>query len=87
MECVPVRGKEMIAFVCGSRVRGNLTREQCCCKDCGLPHTRLCDFPVSGGKTCDRKLCDRHAKRIGPEKDYCPWHYADHFNGRKKTAG
>lgn len=46
------------------------------CK-CGNRSTRLCDFPLSGakvGKTCDAKLCERCAVRVGPNKDYCRAH-------------
>jgi hypothetical protein len=37
----------------------------------------LCDFPAGGGRTCDRALCDVHARQVGPNKHYCPEHQAD----------
>jgi hypothetical protein len=36
--------------------------------------TRLCDFKLEGGKTCDAPMCDKHATRIGRNTDYCPQH-------------
>lgn len=38
------------------------------------PSTKLCDFPVGEGKTCDAPICDRHATSVGPNQDYCPVH-------------
>lgn len=36
------------------------------------PHTKLCDGEREPGKTCDKKLCDRCAKHVGPNRDLCP---------------
>lgn len=48
------------------------------CQSCGArPHSKLCDFPLSGhreGHTCDRKLCASCAVSQGPNVDYCPAH-------------
>ena len=46
------------------------------CSECHSPHTKLCDFPLRGsrGGTCDRKLCDRCAVTVGPDKHYCGPH-------------
>lgn len=47
------------------------------CAVCGGRATKLCDYPLRGskeGQTCDRPLCARHAKSIGPGIDYCPAH-------------
>jgi hypothetical protein len=44
------------------------------CASCGRPSTKLCDFDIGGGKTCDRAMCDQHAKRVGPNRDYCSQH-------------
>ncbi len=49
----------------------------CSAPGCGRSHTKLCDFPLKGakaGKTCDAKLCDRCAVRVGKDTDYCPAH-------------
>ena len=36
------------------------------CAECrGQKATKLCDFPVAAGVTCDRNLCDRCAVQIG----------------------
>lgn len=37
----------------------------------------LCDWPLTGpkaGKTCDRFVCQRCAKHVGEDRDYCPTH-------------
>ncbi len=41
--------------------------------------TLLCDFVIGttlGGDpiTCDAKVCSKCAKRVGPDKDFCPKH-------------
>lgn len=43
------------------------------CMDVG---TKLCDFPVSDGKTCDMPICDSHAFEAAPNIHYCPGHTA-----------
>ena len=45
------------------------------CIVCGRPASRLCDFPVAPGKTCDRALCAGCAVQDGPDRDYCPSHH------------
>jgi hypothetical protein len=45
------------------------------CRICGThPATRLCDFEVSPGKTCDARMCEQCALRIGNDYDLCPKH-------------
>jgi hypothetical protein len=36
--------------------------------------TKLCDFPVAKGKTCDAGMCASCATNIAHEVDYCPTH-------------
>ena len=47
-------------------------------KDCSVCTQRrgdlLCDFVKPNGKTCDAPLCRDCAKRVGPNKDFCPTH-------------
>ena len=43
------------------------------------PATLLCDFEIGrtlGGDpiTCDANVCVHCAKRVGPDKDFCPKH-------------
>lgn len=50
------------------------------CRWCQNLSTKLCDFVVSHPsqvthkKTCDAPMCDRHARNVGPDRDYCPVH-------------
>jgi hypothetical protein len=64
--CRPVRLADGVkAIVC---TRG--TRRRCVC---GRPATKLCDFPTGRG-TCDKPLCGRCARPVGPDRDFCPNH-------------
>ena len=73
MPCKPIIiGGKAIGFACS---RGDQRQR---CKICGMPATKLCDFPLKGekaGKTCDMPLCHRHAHSVGPDVDYCPTHF------------
>lgn len=68
-------GNGYTAIVCD---RGRKPAKCTACKE--RPHSRLCDFPLTGdkaGKTCSVRLCDRcavRAVRDGKEVDYCPPH-------------
>ena len=66
---------EAIGFACG---RQKLVT----CDWCYSPQTKLCDFPINK-KTCDKKLCDRHAKHVGENKDYCPEHNLEVIEGAR----
>jgi len=46
---------------------------------CGCIAVALCDYPVGGGKTCDRKLCNDTpcGHHVGPDTDYCQDHYKE----------
>lgn len=69
MACMHVRIGDTTAIVC-TRGRGSRSKCMYCKQTC----TKLCDAPMPGGKTCDRKLCDGHARRVGDDKDFCPDH-------------
>lgn len=45
------------------------------CTECLAPGDNLCDYPVGDDKTCDRPMCDEHAKGIANDTHYC----RDHF--------
>ena len=47
------------------------------CADCMGIGEYLCDFPVGGGKTCDRSMCWEHAHEVAPEVHYCDAHYRE----------
>lgn len=84
MPCEPFITRDGASgFICS---RGSRSRAKCSVDGCTKPSTKLCDFPLTGkkaGKTCDRKLCDAHAKRqpvttLDPSDtvDFCPTHDA-----------
>lgn len=50
------------------------TERRCCAMS-----TKLCDWPLIEGGTCDAPLCDEHAHSVGPDRDYCPTHYRRHL--------
>jgi hypothetical protein len=43
------------------------------CKACPCVADFLCDYPVGDG-TCDAPICRKHARTVGPNRHYCPWH-------------
>lgn len=52
---------------------GGRSRSLPTCPFCGRrAATKLCDYPQSGGKTCDAKICSVCAKHIGRDRDFCP---------------
>lgn len=46
----------------------------------------LCDWPMGGGRTCDRALCAAHAIEVGRNKHYCPEHHAEHVDGQAQRG-
>ena len=77
MPCNPVNlPGDAYAIVC---TRGG--RRPKPCAYCGMPSSRLCDYPLRGpkaGKTCDEPMCTRCATRPDPREDvdYCRAHAA-----------
>jgi hypothetical protein len=47
----------------------------------GRGDLRLPRHPQGRGGTCDARLCELHAKSVGPDVDWCPSHVA--FEARK----
>ena len=72
MTCTPIRIGGIVAIVCGSRPRAPRCRS--CKQRLG---TRLCDWKIGRGKTCDVPLCDSCTKAPAPDKDLCPKHAAE----------
>lgn len=78
MKCrtVVLPGGKGRAIVCGPRPKARP------CKTCYdrtgryERSTKLCDFPdpTRPSGTCDAPMCDAHATRVGPDRDYCPKH-------------
>src|SRR5690606_9997292 len=55
------------AIICSRRTRQR-------CAYCSNWSERLCDFQMTGGKTCDTPMCVGHAHHAGPDIDYCREH-------------
>jgi len=47
------------------------------CADCSRAADQLCDYPIGGGKTCDRSLCEHHGHVVGDDMHYCDTHYRE----------
>ena len=47
------------------------------CTDCAGFGDYLCDYPVGDDKTCDRIMCNDHAKEISNDLHYCEAHYEE----------
>ena len=56
------------AIICG------LPRQKRC--KCGAPATKLCDWKMRAGGTCDAPICEACAIKPNPRKDICPDHRA-----------
>lgn len=70
MPCYVSKGKDGHPFFfCGR----NLKEKKCA--DCLDLASKLCDYPVGKGKTCDRPVCDLHSAAVGPNLDYCATHF------------
>jgi hypothetical protein len=71
MTCHVVRVNGSVAIACssGRKKAGK-------CRFCDNAHTKLCDFEITLGRTCDQKICDWHATTVGPDRHYCPDHRA-----------
>jgi hypothetical protein len=69
-------------FVCS---RGRRPKAKpCFAAGCPLPAHWLCDFEIAPGKTCDRSICERHRRGVGPGKDHCLEHF--YVEQRRKQA-
>lgn len=61
-----------VAHLC---TRGRPRRaERCQEEGCSAPMVALCDEPVGGRRTCDRRVCARHRTGVGDNRDRCPAH-------------
>lgn len=71
MPCYVQEHEDGLRFYC---IRGTAKAPPHCsdCLDMGL---NLCDFPVGKGKTCDRRMCEKHSHEIAPNVHYCDAHY------------
>jgi hypothetical protein len=81
MACrVIAAGPGFTAIACGPRAR----QPACSTPSCRNPAGKACDYPVTlkgVAGTCDARLCELHAKSVGPDVDWCPSHVA--FEARK----
>lgn len=54
-------------IICGRGKRKPVCR-------CGYTATRLCDWKLGGGRTCDKPMCPKCTHEPAPGKDLCPKH-------------
>lgn len=47
------------------------------CAECADVGGFLCDYPIGGGLTCDRSLCEAHSHIVGDDMHYCETHYRE----------
>ena len=74
----------------GCEIHGNMIvcsrgRKRVNCDVPGCPYgcVALCDWPMPGeSRTCDKKLCAHHRRRVGANRDYCPEHFTAAMSGR-----
>lgn len=65
---IPGPNGPVTAIICGG---GHRIKP---CATCSHIATKLCDFPIGKGKTCDAPICDGCATEVGMGIDYCPRH-------------
>lgn len=63
-------GSGHVAIICSRGRKPRATCAFCGAKGAGL----LCDFQIGAKKTCDRAMCSRCAKHVGPDRDLSPPH-------------
>lgn len=71
-------------IVCYSRPRRKRCKF-CCALSPGNFVSRLCDFEVAPGKTCDAEMCIDCARPVGPDIDFCPDHSGERTMGQHFT--
>jgi hypothetical protein len=69
MSCEVKRDSEgqIAKIICGKGPRRR-------CHVCGAASTKLCDYSLGGGKSCDREMCWKHARIMALGIDYCTEH-------------
>lgn len=75
MKCSTLRIGGHAVIACGPK------RIEACVR-CRAPASKLCDWKIGNGKTCDATVCDSHATSVGDDKDLCPKHayaWANHL--------
>ena len=65
---------------------GRQRRVATSCVHCVKPATRLCDWKLPSGRTCDTLMCDEHAYAPTLERDLCPRH-AERWSAEPKQIG
>jgi hypothetical protein len=74
MACTRLIGPDgqLLGIACSRGQR----RPRCSVPGCGRYSTRLCDFRLRTGRTCDARLCDAHRGSASgaPDVDHCPPH-------------
>jgi protein-arginine kinase activator protein McsA len=76
MACEYVKFGDTVAICCS---RG--TKPKWCAFCHERPATKLCDYKLENGKTCDAPICDHCTTNGGKDIDYCPRHKAEAKQG------
>lgn len=50
---------------------------------CGYGAKFHCDWKTHSG-TCDKPLCEKHAKAVGPDKHLCPFHQLQYDSWKRR---
>ena len=77
MSCTPFEKKDgpfpIQGFVCTRGARRPQPK-LCGQPNCAWPAPFLCDFSISMIKSCDERLCYKHAIEVNRDRHYCPKH-------------
>lgn len=75
MGCEPYQFMQSTGIVC-SRGRHKSDHLNCFRKGCNEPAEKLCDFPDGQGRTCSRRCCIGHSRKLEghEDMDYCLEH-------------
>lgn len=51
---------------------------------CGHGAKFHCDWKKSADELCDKPICQKHAKEVGPDKHLCPFHQLQYQSWKRK---
>lgn len=51
---------------------------------CGYGAKFHCDWHVAEDRNCNKPLCLKHAKEVGPDKHLCPFHQVQYESWKRR---